>query len=420
MTISAEKLKKDVKKRSHSTEDIQDSNNLLEAARSIGKVATVTLGGVKYEQHEKWGEDARHYFAGNNNSNDTEEFARQLSLQLKILHDSGIVHYDLKPENILVKKEDGKLKLRIIDFDLSYDIKKPKPIRNFDVKNVSGSWEKGKLITSFSGRSDSLPQGAYQKVNDMKGYLYTLSQISTDDQRGYYQTALEYLTAKYVMYRDEHPLCAQERFSGVVDFNALDTLYKQGFGEMDNVDLFVRFCHSVSGSQNAFLCYSHFREDPSFTGQGQPIKPFEGELDGKIKLFNALITKYKSLAEAKKYYNFINQDVKDKLLKEINDDGTFNEVGLKRLDVIGLSIDIHTSSRSLTLCNKSQTRSIKDKLLNLHVPQHQVKSLESLATQLKSIKTCRCKVRELIKNLENVDLSDSSTNGPSLKGQQQL
>ena len=80
-------------------------------------MTAVTIGFIQYKQHEKWGEDALRYFKDGQNSGDAKEFSRQLSLQVKIIHNAGIVHYDLKPQNILVKKENGQLKVRIIDFD---------------------------------------------------------------------------------------------------------------------------------------------------------------------------------------------------------------------------------------------------------------------------------------------------------------
>ena len=130
LTESAERLKENAKIKGFSDEDIkgilQDSINLKEAAKSIENVATVIIDGKKYEQHEEWGEDASYYFASDKNQIDAEEFSRQLSLQLKILHNAGIVHYDLKLKNVLVKKENGQLKVRIIDFDFAYYIESPR------------------------------------------------------------------------------------------------------------------------------------------------------------------------------------------------------------------------------------------------------------------------------------------------------
>ena len=69
---------------------------------------------------------------------------------------------------------------------------------NFDSDYGSCDSVTGDLITSFSGHNNDLRHGSYQKVNDMKGYLYTLSKIPSDTKiKDCYEKTLEYLTEKY-------------------------------------------------------------------------------------------------------------------------------------------------------------------------------------------------------------------------------
>ena len=147
---------------------------------------------------------------------------------------------------------------------------------------IAGSRDStGNFITSFSGRSDSLREGPYQKVNDMKGYLYTLSQIVTNSQRHlYYQSALEYLTDRYDQEVNKHTLRNSEWAAKTA---ALVDLYDQGFGEVDNVDLFVKFVYHFRNTTLAIECYNHFKGDSDFKGQGQPMESFADAPFNKIE-----------------------------------------------------------------------------------------------------------------------------------------
>ena len=288
----------------------QDAAKLLEVARTIENVTGVRLSsnhfgdtGPVYEQHEIWGKDASLYFRGDDNSGYEKEFARQLSLHLKLLHNAGIVHYDLKPQDVLVKTKNGQLMIKIIDFDIAYNIKKPSRRMRYKCTFEEGFSENDEIMTSFSGRIDWLPYGPYQKVNDMKGYLYTLSKISSDAKiKDCYEKTLDGLKSIYLgavkanLPTREFFLQRERNFEA--ETIALKKLYGKGIGEVDNVDLLAKFVYHFDGRfDKALDYYNHFRTKPEFKGQGQPMGEFDQSLIGKINEYTMRLEKAGSLSD---------------------------------------------------------------------------------------------------------------------------
>jgi len=63
--------------------------------------------------------------------NSPSEVLRQCAIALAHVHSKGFLHLDIKPENFLVNIQDGEIKIRLTDFDLS----KPATVK-FDKKRA--------------------------------------------------------------------------------------------------------------------------------------------------------------------------------------------------------------------------------------------------------------------------------------------
>lgn len=231
--------------------------------RRLEDQGMVTVDGVEYLLDAKFGEDAYEFFHMSRKPRDkVNQFRTQLGQQLKVLHDKGIVHYDLKLENILVEDGQEGLQIQLFDFDYARNFKNP----SLNIEEgaqlgtragiYSGNW----LKTSLSGSRSDIGFGKYERVNDMWAYLNTLSDLSLRTMHDDMETLNAVNSALNILKEQSHNITARTPPVEVV--RGLKSLDSLGFGEVENIDVLVRFCGSFDRSwkekeriKNAFTYY---------------------------------------------------------------------------------------------------------------------------------------------------------------------
>ena len=178
---------------------------------------------------------------------------------MKLLHDKGIVHYDLKLENILVEDGQKGLQIQLFDFDYARNFKNPSLNTEEEAQLgtradiYSGNW----LKTSLSGSRSDIGFGKYERVNDMWAYLNTLSDLSLRTMHDDMETLNGVDSALNILKEQSHNITARTPPAEVV--RGLKSLDSLGFGEVENIDVLVRFCGSFDGSSKEKDAFTYYR-----------------------------------------------------------------------------------------------------------------------------------------------------------------